>query len=139
LGEKLEPTFASNFLANVGAISNTPWREKVCANVCLKLFGKRWRHIYAQGGQRLSKSLTPNFGSNVGSSKNGAADVKSLSKSLPQIFTQTFTQAFKIHNPVHIGSLSNSKSNQPRPLSTQFHQEQRPNSRLEDHLKKVYK
>ena len=105
----------------------TPWRRKVCANVCLKLFGKRWRHTHLQGGQHLSKSLTPNFGSNVGSSKDGVADMKSLSKSLPQTFTQTFTQAYMIPNPVHFGSSPNTKSNQPRPLSTQFHQEQRPN------------
>ena len=125
--QKFAPTFASNFLANVGAMNNTPWRAKACANVCLKLFGKRWRHECARGSQCLSKSLTPNFGSNVGSSKDGVADMKSLSKSLPQTFTQTFTQAFMIPNPVQFGSSPNSKSNQPRPLSTQFHQEQRPN------------
>ncbi|RYR38697.1 hypothetical protein Ahy_A09g043846 [Arachis hypogaea] len=30
--QKFAPTFASNFLANVGTINNTPWRAKVCAN-----------------------------------------------------------------------------------------------------------
>ena len=137
--------------------------QKAGAKVCLKLSGKLlasqintlenkslrqrlpqtfWQTLapwVCKGRPMFEQKFDPKLLPKRWYQQNGVADVKSLSKSLPQTFTQTFTQAFMIPNPVQFGSSPNSKSNQPRPLSTQFHQEQRPNWRLEDHLKKVYK
>jgi len=95
LSQSLPQTLAQTF----GKVEISLEEAKACANVCLKLFGKRWRHTPTPWRKKLAPTFASSFLANVGATHQHPGGEK-----LAPTFASSFlanvgaTHAYKVIN-----------------------------------------